>query len=92
MPWNKPDDYNIEHDLVQVMCVVTQPQTSDFPRSCELPVSSGDHAVGERFVSVGFRNHQGDWCVAGWDMTQDCWVDARCFTVEAWQPLAEDSN
>ena len=88
MAWKDPKEYRIDDDLVQVLCEVTQPQTSDFPRSCEMPVSSGDHGVGDRFVSIGHANDDGEWFVAGWEMTQDCWTDARCFIVHGWQPLA----
>lgn len=85
--WNDPDTYDVVSDLVLVRCVVTAPELSDLPRACELPVSSGDHAVGGTFISIGHANHDGEWFVAGWDMAQDCWTDARCFRVTGWQPL-----
>lgn len=84
-PWLDPEEYNVCTDeVVQVLCRGTQPQTSDFPRACEMPISSGDHGVGELFVSIGWRDHEGEWFVAGWDMMQDCWTDARCFEVLGW--------
>ena len=89
MEWNDPKKYDLRNDAVQVLCEVTQPQTSDFPRACEMPISSGDHGVGDRFVSIGWRDDEGDWHVAGWDMMQDCWDDARCYIVHGWLPLAE---
>jgi len=86
--WKDPDEYRTDDDLVQVLAEVTQPITSRFPRSCEMPVSSGDHCVGDHFVSIGHGNEDGEWFVAGWEMTQDCWTDARCFSVVGWQKLA----
>jgi len=53
-----------------------------------MPVSSGDHGVGDRFVSVGWKDDEGEWHVAGWDMNQDCWTDARCFDLIGWQPMS----
>lgn len=88
MSWNEPKEYAPNNDLVQVLCEVTRPQTSDLPRASEMPVSSGDHGVGDRFVSIGWRDCNEEWHVAGWDMTQDCWKDARCYIVLGWQPLA----
>ena len=94
MSWRHPGLYTDAEDLVQVLCEVTEPSLSEFPRACELPVSSGDHAVGQRFVSVGFvlpipDEHQNLWSVAGWNMAQDCWQGAHCFEVIGWQPLAD---
>lgn len=86
--WRHPDEYGLSDDVVQVLCEVTLPQTASFPRACEMPISSGDHAVGDRFVSIGWRDDEGTWFVAGWDMMQDCWADARCFIVTGWQSLA----
>lgn len=88
MKWNDPKEYKLSEDAVQVLCEVTQPQTSDFPRACEMPISSGDHGVGDRFVSIGWRDDEGEWHVAGWSMTHDCWDDARCYIVHGWLPLA----
>ena len=85
--WRAPETYSDTDDLVLVLCQVTLPETDDFPRAGEMPVSSGDHAVGEMFISIGHANEDGDWYVAGWDMNQDCWIDARCFVVKGWQPL-----
>jgi hypothetical protein len=89
MAWKPTSEYQIEDDLVQVLCEATTPVpvNPNFPRACELGVSSGDHADGEKFVSIGLRNEDGEWFVAGWDMTQDCWTDARCFTVLGWQAM-----
>ncbi|MCA1241836.1 hypothetical protein LC092_05265 [Stappia stellulata] len=86
--WLDPTSYDLANGLVQVLCEVTQPTTSDFPRACEMPISSGDKGVGELFVSIGFRDDPGNWLVAGWDMMQDCWTDARCYLVKGWQPMA----
>lgn len=86
--WRAVKDYQaFDDDLALVLCRVTLPQTSEFPRACEMPVSSGDHAVGDVFISIGHANDEGEWFVAGWDMVQDCWTDARCFDVLGWQPL-----
>lgn len=89
--WKSPDEYSANDDLVQVLCEVTMPETFELPRACEMPVSAGDHAVGDKFVSVGWRDHEdeSDWHVAGWEMTLDCWTDARCFKVIGWQPVAK---
>jgi hypothetical protein len=87
--WREIKDYDIEEDLVQVLCEVTEPVfRSNLARACECPVSSGDHAVGDTFVSIGFRDDVGGWQVAGWDMTQDFWAGARCFRVIKYQRLA----
>ena len=81
-------------DLVQVLCRVTKPTFANpnFPRACELPISSGDDAEGDLFVSIGFLLAEPidgqPWSVAGWNMSQDCWQDAHCFEVIGWQPLA----
>jgi hypothetical protein len=89
MAWKPTSEYQIEDDLVQVLCVATTPWPADpeFPRACELGISSGDHADGEKFVSIGSRDEDGEWFVAGWDMTQDCWTGARCFSVLGWQAM-----
>lgn len=86
--WKSPSEYRDIDDVVQVLCEVTQPTTSDFPRACEMPVSSGDYGVGDLFVSIGWQDDDGEWHVAGWDMAQDCWTDARSYTVNGWQPIA----
>lgn len=88
MPWSHPDDYDIEMDLVQVLCRVLPDDPGDPPRAVNLAVSSGDHGVGDPFVSIGWRGDDGEWFVAGWNMAQDCWQDARCFKVVGFQPLA----
>ena len=92
--WEDPATCKPDYDLVIVLCEVTRPQTSEFPRACEMPVSSGDHAVGDSFVSIGFMPHEPelegrDWSVAGFEMMQDCWTDARCFKVIGWKPLPD---
>ncbi|MDW3181763.1 hypothetical protein [Roseobacter sp.] len=94
MSWLDPLLYSDTDDLVIVLCRVTEPQISEFPRACELPVSSGDHAVGDLFTSIGFKlampeDLDNEWSIAGWNMTQDCWEDARCFEVIGWRPLAK---
>lgn len=89
MTWRRTETYDLAADVVQVLCRVTEYDVGNPPRACNLPVSSGDHGVGDLFVSIGWRGDDGDWFVAGWNMSQDCWQDARCFTVEGWQPLAE---
>ena len=94
--WKDPGLYDSTNDeLVQVLCEVLPEAAPDdgFTRSCHLPVSSGDHAVGDKFVSIGFMLDCPDdleqpWSVAGWEMTQDCWTDARRFRVIGWQSLA----
>ncbi|MEM9717332.1 MAG: hypothetical protein AAF826_12530 [Pseudomonadota bacterium] len=53
----------------------------------------GYEITGDKFVSVGFmlavpEDLDQPWSVAGWEMTQDCWIDARRFRVIGWQPLA----
>ena len=89
MAWQHTDSYDLADDLVQVQCRVLPDKTRDaFTRSCDLAVSSGDHATGDLFVSIGHANDDGEWFVAGWNMAQDCWQDARCFEVISWQPLA----
>jgi hypothetical protein len=89
MSWKSTYEYQIENNLVLVLCQVTKPTPAnpEFARACELDISSGDHADGEKFVSIGSRDEDGEWFVAGWDMTQDCWTDARCFTVLGWQSM-----
>jgi hypothetical protein len=87
--WKDIADYDEDRDqLVQVLCRVLPDIAGDFPRSSDFPISSGDHAVGDVFVSIGFCNDDGHWAVAGWDMTQDCFTDASLYEVLAWQPLA----
>jgi hypothetical protein len=91
--WKSLNLYNPdEEELVQVLCRVLPDIAGEFPRSSDFPISSGDHAVGDLFVSIGFRGDDGNWSVAGWDMTQDCFTDARLFKVLAWQPLAGTSE
>ena len=79
-------------DLVQVLCRVLSDEVADPVRSCHLAISSGDHAEGDLFVSIGHYSEAGDgeraWFVAGWDMAQDCWMDARRYEVVGWQPTA----
>lgn len=89
--WIDPSRYTDNCDIAQVLCEVTEPNISQFPRSCELPISSGDHAISDKFVSIGWRDDDGEWFVAGWDMTQDCWTDARCFVVRGFRPMADAS-
>lgn len=94
--WNAPDTYTEDRDdLVQVLCEVLPDEVPEdgFKRACHLAISSGDHAEGDQFVSIGFKHaacdeHEGEWFVAGWNMTQDCWTDARCFRVLGWLPMA----
>lgn len=85
-------------DLVQVLCRVLPDKPHDgMPRACNLAVSTGDHATGDLFVSVGFPDEnigdeggpEGGWFVAGWNMVQDCFQDARRYEVLGWKPLAE---
>lgn len=93
--WKSPGLYDQTiDDLVQVLCEVlpdAEPEDG-FTRSCLLGISSGDHAVGDNFVSIGFKmalpDDDQEWSVAGWNMEQDCWEDARRFRVIGWQPLA----
>lgn len=90
MSWRHPATYNPEVDLVQVLCrVLPDDACGAATRSCDLAVSSGDHATGDLFVSIGHANYEGEWFVAGWNMAQDCWQDARFFEVLGWQPMPE---
>lgn len=86
--WRPLSEYDVyTDDLVLVRCRVTEPETSELPKACELPVSSGLYGVGDIFTSIGHANEDGEWFVAGWDMTQDCWTDARGFEPIEWRPL-----
>lgn len=77
----------------QVLCRVLDNAISLHPRSAHCALSTGDHAAGDLFVSVGWPDENGHaesgWYVAGWDMTQDCWTDARRYQVLGWLPLAD---
>ena len=93
--WIDPIQTPDGDDLVQVLCEVLPDTISVPPRSCDMAISTGDHATGDRFVSIGypvfgitFDGVENGWTVAGWSMTQDCWTPARHFKVIAWQPLA----
>lgn len=92
MIWKFTSSYRVSDDLVLVLCKVTPPETSDFPRACAMPISSGDHGVDDLFVSIGHANEDGEWWVAGWDNMQDCWTDARCFKVIGWERLPETTD
>lgn len=90
-------DWTVDHppeddSPVQVLCRVLPNEVASPMRDCHLAVSSGDHAAGDLFVSIGWRDAHGAianvWYIAGWDMAQDCWTDARCFEVIGWQPMA----
>lgn len=90
--WRPLHEYvpaNPDCELVQVLCEVIADENNEIDH-----ISSGDHAVGDQFVSIGVLapdvNVYGvpEWLVAGWCMNQDCFTDARCFKVVAWQPLA----
>ena len=89
MSWIDPIHQPEGDDLVQVLCEVLPEEDG-----AALPVSSGDHGEGDRFVSVGFPvygdDHGGEdgWQIAGWLMTQDCWTSASRYRVLGWQPLA----
>ena len=88
--WLNSEKYNeLEDDLVQVLCVCTPIAISGFPRSCDFPISSGDHGAEEHFVSIGFYSKELGWQIAGWDMNQDCWTNAQHFRVIGYQPLAK---
>lgn len=88
-PLHEYDPANPDCELVQVLCEVIADENNEIDH-----ISSGDHAVGDQFVSIGFLADDAyiagvpDWLVAGWCMNQDCFTDARCFKVVAWQPLA----
>jgi hypothetical protein len=86
--WRPLTEYEPSMQLVQVLCKVTEPELSEFPRACELPISAGDYGIDDMFVSIGWQDEDGIWFVAGWDMMQDCWKDAKCFKVKSFQPIA----
>lgn len=95
--WREPSEYTPGDDLVQVLCRVLPDKPHEgIPRASNLGISTGDVPVGSLFVSMGFPDQAGDvesgWFVAGWNMAQDCWQDARCFEVLGWQPLALASD
>lgn len=92
--WNDPNEPPSDPGTnYQVLCQTLSDIVDPVPRSCHLAISSGDHAEGDLFVSIGWPDENGDaesgWFVAGWDMTQDCWTDARRYKVLGWKPLAE---
>lgn len=92
--WRNPSEYaayvdNNGDELVQVLCEVV-----DDPNNVWDHVSIGDHAIGDRFVSLGFYTdgipdeHNNVWSVAGYDMYHDRFTEARGFRVIGWQPLS----
>lgn len=97
--WRDLIDLPKEDGLVQVLCQVMPDAEEEPVRSCHLAVSTGDHATGDLFVSIGYPvfddeldNAEDGWQVAGWCMTQDCWMSARRYAVLGWQPLASTEN
>lgn len=85
--WQPVSDYTPGREMVQVRCRVTEFETTEFPRDSEFPISTFDHAPGDTFVSIGFRDFEGNWFVAGWHMQQDCFTDARHFEVLEWTEM-----
>lgn len=89
MTWQAPELYNeSEHDLVQLLCIGVTQVIRGLPRACDLPITSGYHSDDEPFTTIGFKSQEMGWCIAGWDMTQDCWTDARHIKVLGWQPMS----
>lgn len=91
--WRDPIFLPPDGQIVQVLCRVLPDKPHDgMPREVNLGISTGDVPVGHLFVSIGFPDENGDseagWFVAGWNMAQDCWQDARRFEVLGWQPTA----
>ena len=89
MTWQNPKLYEESRDnLVQLLCIAIPQIFSGFPRECDFPITSKDHVNDEPFRTIGFKNQEMEWCIAGWDITQDCWTDARYIKVLGWQPMA----
>lgn len=91
--WSDPACLPPADQMVQVLCrVLSDKPHEGMPREANLGISTGDVPVGDLFVSIGFPDEDEDaesgWSVAGWNMAQDCWQDARCFEVLGWRPLA----
>lgn len=90
--WLDPELAPFDSENVQVLCRVLADAVANPMRSVHCAVSSGDHAEGDLFVSIGWRDEnfeaESGWYVAGWDMAQDCWTEARRYEVVGWLPLA----
>ena len=91
--WNSPNDKPSDAENYQVLCRVLPDEIAHPMRSLHVGVSSGDHGEGDLFVSIGWPDENNDaesgWFVAGWDMSQDCWSDARRYQVLGWLPMAD---